>query len=298
MNSIFIKHFPAAHLNPIPQTAHSFPFIDQKELVPPRLNYVILKNHQSSYESGTFLVQVANLNSPNLPSSQSNTFPLLHAPIQYKHIHFPVGNIVQYHNVTSRQRNNLPVECIDVRKRKEMKIVNTKYSHVATSGMRTQSPNASNSQNEARKMKKTRTMYKESDNYVKKEKKEKFPKVLYQLLEDATNNGNEDIVCFLPHGYSFVVKDIEKFETIVMPTYFKMSEWKSFRRQINLYDFTRVAYGPDRGSYYHKSFVRGKPELLDDMKRSKLKGDRSKNLPDYKAPKSPNFYLESEEEVG
>ena len=92
------------------------------------------------------------------------------------------------------------------------------------------------------------------------------------------------------------MKDIEKFETIVMSTYFKMSVWQSFRRQLNLYVYTLVICGPDRGSYYHKSFVRGKPELLDDIKRSKLKGDRSKNLPGYIAPKNTNFYLESVEE--
>ena len=122
-------------------------------------------------------------------------------------------------------------------------------------------------------------------------KKEMFPKVLHRLLEDAASSNYEDIVCFLPHGRSFIVHDIEKFETIVMPRYFKMSVWKSFRRQLNLYDFTRVACGPDRGSYYHKSFVRGKPELLDGIRRTKLKGERSKNLPGYIAPKRPSFCL-------
>ena len=134
MNSKFIRHFPAAHPTRIPQTAHSFPFIDQKELFTPRLNCVILKNN----ESGMFLVQVANLNSPNLPSSQSNTYSLLHAPIQKKPIRFPVRTPQQYQHVSSQQRIDLPVEYIDVRKRKDLKIVNTKHSHVATSGMRTQ----------------------------------------------------------------------------------------------------------------------------------------------------------------
>ena len=129
----------------------------------------------------------------------------------------------------------------------------------------------------------------ESENEMRKEM---FPKVLYRLLEDAASSKYEEIVCFLPHGRAFIVHDTEKFETIVMPRYFKMSVWKSFRRQLNLYDFTRIACGHDRGSYYHKSFVRGKPELLDSIRRTRLKGERSKNLPGYIAPKRPNFCLE------
>jgi len=89
-------------------------------------------------ESRMILVQVANLNSPNLTSSQS-IFRLLHAPIQDISIGFPVTTTLQYQHVPSQQRSNLPVEYIDVRKRKGMKIVNTKYSHVATADMRTQS---------------------------------------------------------------------------------------------------------------------------------------------------------------
>ena len=297
MNSIFIKYFPATHPTPIPQTIHSFPFINQKELFPPRLNCVIPKNN----ESQMILVQVANLNSSNVTSSQS-IFPLLYAPLQKAPIRFPVRTTLQYQHVSSQQRINLPVEYIDVRQRQDLHIVNTNHSHVATSGMRTQPFKASNAQganvNKAREMENAGAAHKELDKClkkVKKFKKEKFPKVLYQLLVDATKHGNEDIICFLPHGRSFILKDIEKFETIVMPKYFKMSVWKSFRRQLNLYDFTRVTCGPDRGSYYHKSFVRGKPELLDEIKRTRLKGERSKNLPGYIAPKNPNFYLESEE---
>ena len=295
MNSIFVKYFPATHPTPIPQTVHSFPFIDQKKLFPPRLHCVIPKNN----ESQMILVEVANLNSSNVTSSQS-IFPLLHAPLQEAPIRFPVRTTQQYQHVSSQQRINLPVDYTDVRKRKDLIIVNTNHSHdAATSGMRTQPFKASNAQganiNKAREMENAGAAHKEFDKCVKNLKKEKFPKVLYQLLVDATKHGNEDIICFLPHGRSFILKDIEKFETIVMPKYFKMSVWKSFRRQLNLYDFTRVTCGPDRGSYYHKSFVRGKPELLDDIKRIKLKGERSKNLPGYIAPKNPNFYLESEE---
>ena len=117
----------------------------------------------------------------------------------------------------------------------------------------------------------------------------KFPNILYKLLMDAELNNDECIICFLPHGRSFIVNDVQAFEKELMPKYFKMSVWKSFRRQLNLYDFNRVGEGHDKGSYYHKNFVRGRPELLRDMKRTRLKGERSKNLPNYTAPPKPNF---------
>ena len=173
MNSIFIKYFPATHPTPIPQTIPSFPFINQKELFLPQLNCAIPKNN----ESQMILAQVANLNSSNVTSSQS-IFPLIHAPLQEAPIRFPVRTTLQYQHVPSQQRINLPVEYIDVRKRKEMKIVNAKYSHVAMSGMMTQPFKVSNAQganvSKAREMENAGVVHKELDKCVKKLKKEKL----------------------------------------------------------------------------------------------------------------------------
>ena len=74
----------------------------------------------------------------------------------------------------------------------------------------------------------------------------KFPDVLYKLLMDAELNNDECIISFLPHGRSFIVNDVQTFEKELMPKYFKMSVWKSFRRQLNLYDFNRVGEGHAR----------------------------------------------------
>ena len=57
----------------------------------------------------------------------------------------------------------------------------------------------------------------------------------------------------------------------VMPKYFKMGSYASFQRQLNLYSFTRIAEGPDRGSYFHKLFVKDKPLLSTTMKRKEVK---------------------------
>jgi len=111
---------------------------------------------------------------------------------------------------------------------------------------------------------------------TKQRKKENFPTILYKLLADATRHGRNDIICFHSHGCSFIVKDVCKFERELMRKYFNTSSWKSFRRQLNLYDFNRVPCGHDGISYYHKFFVFGRPHLLQQIKRTRLKGNRRK----------------------
>lgn len=54
-----------------------------------------------------------------------------------------------------------------------------------------------------------------------------------------------------------------------MRNYFKtQTKIKSFQRQLNLYGFTRIPNGPERGSYIHKYFVRDNPKLALNMARS------------------------------
>jgi HSF-type DNA-binding len=54
--------------------------------------------------------------------------------------------------------------------------------------------------------------------------------------------------------------------------YFHQSKLTSFQRQLNLYNFTRLTRGPDKGSYYHEYFLRGRPSLIHQMVRVKVKG--------------------------
>lgn len=62
----------------------------------------------------------------------------------------------------------------------------------------------------------------------------------------------------------------------VMPKYFKMGSYASFQRQLNLYSFTRIAEGPERGSYFHNLFVKDKPLLSTTMKRKEVKKPATK----------------------
>ena len=89
-----------------------------------------------------------------------------------------------------------------------------------------------------------------------------FPKRLMVMLcrSDISN-----IISWLPHGRSFIVRDPKKFEEDLYPRFFKPAKYKSFQRQLNLWKFIRINKGFDSGSYYHPLFLRGKPQLVKKM---------------------------------
>jgi HSF-type DNA-binding len=51
-----------------------------------------------------------------------------------------------------------------------------------------------------------------------------------------------------------------------------MGRFSSFQRQLNLYDFTRIGGGVDKGAYSHPMFIHGQYQLTLSMKRNKIKG--------------------------
>ena len=63
-----------------------------------------------------------------------------------------------------------------------------------------------------------------------------FPVQLYILLE---SNEHEDIISWQPSGRSFFLHKPQDFVDSVMPLYFNQTMLRSFRRQLNLYEFQR-----------------------------------------------------------
>jgi HSF-type DNA-binding len=84
-------------------------------------------------------------------------------------------------------------------------------------------------------------------------KEKKFPWILHKIIEDAEREGNQHIVAWMPSGRSFVVYKRDEFMERILPRYFRQTKYKSFVRQLNLWGFTYIDQGPDRGSctYLH-----------------------------------------------
>jgi hypothetical protein len=111
-----------------------------------------------------------------------------------------------------------------------------------------------------------------------------FPQKLYSLL---SLNPDPSIISWQPHGRAFVVHEPEKFIEKIMPAHFKtQTKMTSFLRQLNLYGFTRILKGRDKGGYYHEMFLRGRRDLTVVIPRLRIKGQRKISNADYE----PNFY--------
>lgn len=111
-----------------------------------------------------------------------------------------------------------------------------------------------------------------------------FPQKLYSLL---SLNPDPSIISWQPHGRSFVVHQPEKFIQKIMPAHFKtQTKMTSFLRQLNLYGFTRILKGRDKGGYYHEMFLKGRKDLCAAIPRLRIKGQRKI----FNAEFEPNFY--------
>ncbi|KAI8865533.1 hypothetical protein GQ42DRAFT_110372, partial [Ramicandelaber brevisporus] len=63
-----------------------------------------------------------------------------------------------------------------------------------------------------------------------------FVPKLYEMVSDPKL---DHLISWTVSGRSFVVKDVDVFENLVLPAYFKHNNFQSFQRQLNLYSFQR-----------------------------------------------------------
>lgn len=100
-----------------------------------------------------------------------------------------------------------------------------------------------------------------------------FVKKLFQMLEE---NKHEDVVRWSDAGDSFIVSDTNEFTRQVLPNYFKHSNFSSFVRQLNKYDFHKVKlsqgvkqrYGLENvWEFKHPEFTKHNRVALDGIKR-------------------------------
>lgn len=60
---------------------------------------------------------------------------------------------------------------------------------------------------------------------------EPFPEKLHRMLEHTEHECKTDIVSFLSHGRAFAIHKPKKFQTEIMPRFFKQTRLTSFQRQ-------------------------------------------------------------------
>ncbi|KAK2768703.1 Heat shock factor protein 2 [Arachnomyces sp. PD_36] len=101
-----------------------------------------------------------------------------------------------------------------------------------------------------------------------------FVRKLYKMLEDPSYS---QIVRWGDENNSFVVLECEKFTKSILPKHFKHSNFASFVRQLNKYDFHKVRqnneengqspYGPNAWEFKHPEFRANSKGSLDNIRR-------------------------------
>jgi HSF-type DNA-binding len=103
-----------------------------------------------------------------------------------------------------------------------------------------------------------------------------FPWKLHTMLEEVETYNQQHIVSWQPDGTSFRVFRPEEFVQQIMPHYFHQTQYRSFQRMLNLYEFQKRLNGKYRGSYSHPNFIRSDRELCLQMRiRKKPKKEPS-----------------------
>lgn len=118
---------------------------------------------------------------------------------------------------------------------------------------------------------------------------QKLPAKLGAMLSDP-----DLVTCitWMPHGRSWKILNRDLFSRYALPKYFGHTNHASFIRIVNAWGFRRVVTtGPDRDTYYHELFLRGKHNLHIKMKRLPT---THRKTPMDKNETSPNFYELSE----
>lgn len=102
-----------------------------------------------------------------------------------------------------------------------------------------------------------------------KESKGKPANFLDRTYEMLNTPEYSEYVSWNDAGDAVVVHKVNKFSTIVLPKFYNHSNYASFTRQLNMYDFKKTSSEPSCREYKHPLFQRGKPELVSKIKRKR-----------------------------
>ncbi len=109
-----------------------------------------------------------------------------------------------------------------------------------------------------------------------------FPLLLHAIVSDESS---DSVVHWLGCGTIFVIANKEEFTQNILSTYFgkrgggaMATKFTSFTRRLKRWNFQRIPSGRNMGSYHHKYFIRGKPELAKKIAYPLLKEPSSPSI--------------------
>lgn len=100
-----------------------------------------------------------------------------------------------------------------------------------------------------------------------------FPGKLRTMLDSVQGLGLSHGISWVSDGCAFAIHDPNVYMTEIAPRFFrKQTHLRSFHRQLSIWGFTRLETGAGgRGVWFHKNFIRSKPELIARIKRVPVK---------------------------
>lgn len=86
-----------------------------------------------------------------------------------------------------------------------------------------------------------------------------------------------EVISFSENGKQVLIHDLNTFVDVVLPTYFRHSQWRSFIRQMNMYDFKKLNRGYNCFKFIHPLFYNGNDKNYHLIRRKiKSKSERIK----------------------
>ena len=112
---------------------------------------------------------------------------------------------------------------------------------------------------------------------------------LHKVYDMLSNESWSSIVAWSPEGTEFVILSMNEFAERVLPIYFKHSNFSSFIRQLNIYDFHKIHSSSQEHIYHHPLFLQNRPDLLKKIQRksSEPSSPQIQKQPPPKPDKSP-----------
>ena len=115
-----------------------------------------------------------------------------------------------------------------------------------------------------------------------------FPCKLHDMIDYAERNNLDDVISWTPNGLSFVVHHPNRLVNELLPLFFGLTKYRSFRRQLNIWSFDTIHQDghSDSGSigggnnwnsnnksllFQHPYFIRGKKSICENMGRQTFK---------------------------